>query len=151
MAEKTRRKLQLTVVSQEQQLLTETVDSVTLPTVQGEITVLPGHIPLFSPLQTGVVTFKAEGGATELVISKGFVDVGVNNDVTVIVDVATHARDISLDAAEAAVTAAHETMENSRDQQELLMAEASLRLALLEVKVARSSKKSPIWYTKYRE
>jgi len=72
------------------------------------------------------------------------VDVGVNNEITIIVDTATRARDISLDQAEAAIKAAHETMENSRDQQELLMAEASLRLALLEAKVARSTKRTGI-------
>ena len=33
----------------------EAVDSITLPTQQGEITVLPGHIPLVSALQPGEV------------------------------------------------------------------------------------------------
>jgi len=144
MADKARAKLQLTVVSQERQLLSEVVDSVTLPASEGEITVLPGHVPLFSPLQTGVVTYRDHDNDTNLVVSKGFVDVGVNNEITIIVDTATRARDISLDQAEAAIKAAHETMENSRDQQELLMAEASLRLALLEAKVARSTKRTGI-------
>lgn len=137
------RKLKLTVVSQERQLLSEMVESVTAPAVQGEVTILPDHIPLFSPLQTGVLTYK-NGEETQIVISKGFLDVGVDNNVTVIVDAAVHARDISLDKAEAAIKAARETMITTQDRRELLMAEASLRQALLEIKVARATKKASI-------
>ena len=74
-------------------------------------------------------------------VSKGFLDVGPNNQITVMVDTATHARDISVEKAEKAIQAAQETMKTSRDQRELLLAEASLKQALWEVKVARASKR----------
>jgi F-type H+-transporting ATPase subunit epsilon len=137
-------KLTLIVVSQEKELLTTTVDSVTAQTTEGEITVLPQHLPVFTQLQTGVLTYRNEKDEQQLVVSKGFLDVGPDNQITVMVDTATHARDISLEKAEKAITAAHETMKLSSDRQELLLAEASLKQALLEVKVARSSKRSQI-------
>lgn len=137
-------KLKLTVVSQEHQLLSTEVDSVTAPTTEGEVTILPQHLPIFTQLQTGILTYREAGEDAQIVISKGFLDVAPESEVTVMVDTATHARDISLERAEEAVKAAHETMSATQDQRELLLAEASLKQALLEIKVARSTKKASI-------
>jgi F-type H+-transporting ATPase subunit epsilon len=135
--------IKLTVVSQERQLLSEMVESVTAPALEGEVTILPDHIPLFSPLQAGILTYR-NGGESQIVVSKGFIDVGVDNNVTVIVDTAVHARDVSLEKAEAAIKAAQTTMSTTQDRRELLLAEASLKQALLEIKVARATKKASI-------
>lgn len=64
------------VVDQE---ITEAV----IPTVSGEIDVLPGHVPMIANLGTGILKFKVkETGATfKAVISSGFCEVnpeGVN-------------------------------------------------------------------------
>lgn len=137
-------KINLTVVSQEKELLSELVDSVTVPGSEGEMTILPMHLPLFSQLQTGVITYRTGREEQQLVVSKGFIDVGPNSEITVIVDTATHARDISENKAQKAIEAAHQTMASTRDRRELLLAEASLKQALLEIKVARASKKAQI-------
>ncbi len=137
-------KITLIVVSQEKQLLSTEVESITLPATEGEMTVLPGHIPMFSPLQPGILTYRNGKDEAQIVVSKGFLDVGPDSQVTVIVDTAVHARDISLEKAEAAMRAAHETMKNTQNRQELLMAEASLKQALLEIKVAQATRRSHI-------
>lgn len=136
--------IKLTVVSQERQLLTAEVNSVTAPGSQGELTILPHHIPVFTQLQAGVLTFRQGKEDNQIVISKGFLDVAPNNEVTVMVDMAVHARDISLEKAEHAIQAAQETMTTTQDRRELLLAEASLKQALLEAKVARSTKKASV-------
>lgn len=132
--------LHITIISQEKQLDTVDAEQVTATTSEGEITVLPGHIPLFAKLTTGELIYKNGTNESTYVVSKGFIDVSVDNQVTILVDAAVDAREISLEKAEAAVKAAHETMEQSEDRQELMMAEASLRLALLEIKVAQKTK-----------
>lgn len=137
-------KLKLTVVSQERQLLSTEVDSVTAPSVEGEVTILPQHLPIFTQLQAGILTYREGKDDAQIVVSKGFLDVGPQSEITVMVDTATHARDISVERAEEAVKAAHETMATTQDQRELLLAEASLKQALLEIKVARSTKKASI-------
>lgn len=137
-------KLSLTIVSQEKELLTTQVDSITAPTTEGEITVLPLHIPVFAQLQNGVLTYRNDKDEQQLVVSKGFLDVAPNNEITVIVDTAVYARDISIEKAEKAIEAAQKTMSESQDRQELMLAEASLKMALLEIKVARASKKAQI-------
>ena len=80
-----------------------------------------------------------------MVISEGFISVSPDSSVTVIVDTAQFARDISLQKAQEAVQAAKETIKiSSEDKRELLMAEASLKRALLEIRVAQKSKKTSI-------
>ncbi len=135
----------LTVVSQEKQLLKTQVEQITAPTAMGEITILPEHIGLFSKLETGELRYLVSGVEESLVISDGFITVSPDSTVTVMVDAAKFARDISVQKAEEAVKAASETIKASpEDRRELLMAEASLRLALLEIKIAQKSKKSAI-------
>ncbi len=135
----------LTVVSQEKQLLKTQVEQITAPTMMGEITILPEHIGLFSKLETGELRYLVSGVEESLVISDGFITVSPDSTVTVMVDAAKFARDISVQKAEEAIKAASEAIKASpEDRRELLMAEASLKLALLEIRIAQKSKKSAI-------
>lgn len=136
--------LQLTIVSQERELLSQQVDAVSAPSSEGEITVLPGHIPLMSKLEYGELRYLDGSTWHSIVISKGFINVEPNSQVTIIVDAAKHAREISEEKAEEAIKRAHETMANTTDRQELILAEASLKQALWEVKISRKTKRSQI-------
>ena len=132
----------LTIITQEKELLSTEVEQVTAPTTEGEITVLPQHIPLFSRLQIGELLYVKDGEEHSLVISKGFIDVQPDSKVIILVDSAVHAREISVEKAQAAVKAAQETMAKSITEQEMLMTEASLKRALLEIKVAQKTKQA---------
>jgi F-type H+-transporting ATPase subunit epsilon len=140
----TKPKLTITLISQEKQLGVVEAEEITAPTVEGEITVLPGHIPLLARLQTGELRYRTGKEETSFVISRGFIDVGPDSQVTVLVDTAVDAREISVEKAEEAVKAAHETMAQTTDQRELFMAEASLKRALLEIRVAQRTKRTTI-------
>ena len=131
------KKLTLTIITQEKKLLTEEVDQVTAPSSSGEVTILPDHIPLFTTLNTGELRFKANGKDTVIVVSNGFMDVGPNNSITVLTDSATHERDISVAKAEEAKKKAEEAMAQKLDKRAFMLAEASLRKALMELNVAR--------------
>lgn len=137
-------KLQLKIVSQEKELLSTAVDQVTLPTSSGVITILPKHIGLFSQVTMGELVYQIDNQAHSVVVTDGFLNVSPENTVTVLVDSAKDARDLTVLAAEKAVQAAHETMKQSKDQKEAMMAEASLRLAMLELKIAQKSKKTTV-------
>ncbi len=137
-------KLNLRVVSQERELLRESVDSVTAQTTEGEITILPGHIPLFTKLGTGELVYRMGSGENSIVISRGFLTVAPNNEITIMADTAVHAREISVQKAEEAIKAAEATLQSSQDQRERLMAEASLRRALLELRIAERTKRTRI-------
>lgn len=137
-------KLKLSVVSQEEELLSLEVDSVTAPTTSGEITVLPHHIPLLTELQTGELVYTQQKKQHSIVISKGFLDKDAHNNIIVMVDQAVHARDISPERAQQAKQQAEQTIATSTNQRELLLAEASLKQALWEIRVAQKTKKTKI-------
>jgi F-type H+-transporting ATPase subunit epsilon len=139
------KKILLTVVSQEKQLLKNKVDQVSAPTTTGEVTILPEHIALFSKLTIGELRYLIDNEEHSLVVSDGFISVSPNSEVTVMVDSATLDRDISVQKAQEAIKAAKETIAiSTADRRELLMAEASLKRAMLEMKVAQRSKRSQI-------
>jgi F-type H+-transporting ATPase subunit epsilon len=137
-------KLTLRIISQEKKLLEELVDKVSLPSTDGEITILPHHAALLSQVETGNLRFTQNGQEQDVVIAQGFVDVNPSGVVTVLVDSAIYARDISMEKVQKAIEEAQATMAQSVDQRELMMAEASLRLAMLELKVAQKTKRAGI-------
>ncbi len=136
--------LHLTIVSQEKKLLDLDVDSITVTTSEGELTILPEHISLFTQLVPGELVYRHQKQTTSYVVSRGFLDVGSENQVTVIVDSAIAARDVSEEKAQLAIKQAHETMQSTQNQRELLLAEASLKQAMLELKIAQRTKKAGI-------
>src|ERR687893_2131334 len=96
--------LRLDIITPERNVLSETVDSVTVPGANGELGILPGHTPLISQLQTGVLAY-AQGGTTRrLMVSGGFVEVR-DDRVSVLADVAERPEEI--DAARARLAREH--------------------------------------------
>ena len=91
-------KIQLEVVTPERRVLAEPVDMVTVPGLGGELGILPGHTPLISQLQTGVLTYTQEGKSSSLHVSGGFVEVS-DDHVSVLAEVAERPEEI--DAARA--------------------------------------------------
>src|SRR5215813_13566711 len=91
-------KIQLEVVTPERRVVTEPVDMVTVPGLGGELGILPGHTPLISQLQTGVLTYVQEGKNFPLHVSGGFVEVR-DDHVSVLAEVAERPEEI--DAARA--------------------------------------------------
>jgi F-type H+-transporting ATPase subunit epsilon len=91
-------KIQLEVVTPERRVLAESVDMVTVPGLGGELGILPGHTPLISQLQTGVLTYVQDGKSSQLHVSGGFVEVR-DEHVAVLADIAERPEEI--DAARA--------------------------------------------------
>src|SRR3989442_1503803 len=90
--------LQLDIVTPERRVLDEPVDMVTVPGFGGELGILPGHTPLISRLQTGVLSYVKEGKTSQLHVSGGFVEVN-EGCVSVLAEVAERPEEI--DAARA--------------------------------------------------
>ncbi len=136
--------LSLRVISQEEEILSKKVDAVTIPAQEGTMTVLPGHIALFALTKPGELIYRLKTEKFSLLITNGFTHVTPQDEVILIVDEAVVAREISLTKAQEAIKAAQETMLLSRDEKELMMAEASLKRAMLEAQIAKKSKKRQI-------
>ena len=96
--------LQLEVVTPERRVLSEPVNSVTVPGRSGEMQILPGHAALISELKTGVLVYNQDGTTQQLHVSGGFVE--VNDDrVSVLAEIAERPEEI--DAARARLAREH--------------------------------------------
>src|SRR6266571_8734885 len=96
--------LQLDVVTPERRVLAEPVDMVTVPGLGGELGILPGHTPLISQLQSGVLSYTKGGNPLQLHVSGGFVEVK-DDHVSVLAEVAERPEEI--DAARARMAREH--------------------------------------------
>ncbi len=76
--------LELKIVSLKEVLFHDHVDSATLPTTSGEITVLPNHAPLISELAKGSIRTKSKVGQRLFDIQGGFMEVTPENQLTIL-------------------------------------------------------------------
>jgi len=129
--------LKLDIITQDRQVLSESVDKVSAPAVLGEVTILPGHIPLFTRLDDGILKIWQGKAYRELALVGGFMDVSPGNQVTVMADSAILAESASEAKAEQARQKALIAMQDKTNDFEFKQAEISLRKALMELKVAR--------------
>ena len=96
----------LKIVTPERLVLEELVDQVSLPTTEGEITILPDHIPLITGLASGDIVAMTNGEHLPMAVVGGFVEVKKdekgNTLVVVLADFAEHVRELSEDKIEKA-------------------------------------------------
>jgi F-type H+-transporting ATPase subunit epsilon len=131
-------RIQLEVVTPERRVLAESVDMVTVPGLGGELGILPGHTPLISQLQTGVLTYVQEGKSHSLHVSGGFVEVREDH-VSVLADVAERPEEI--DAARAKLS--RERLEKqlnswSGTEEDFEVARAKLERSVVRLQLASS-------------
>lgn len=127
--------IHLTVVTPESALIDETVDQVQIPGRGGYLGVLPGHAPLFSELQTGILTYTRSGQTVRLAIFKGFAEV-LNNAVRVLADVAESHGNIDAARAASARTRAEERIAAGDNSTDYDRAQAALDRADTRLRVA---------------
>ncbi len=157
--------LQLKIVTPERVVLEETVDQVTLPTIEGEITILPDHIPLVSALKSGDIVAKKNGEPIPFAVSGGFIEVksipprptgtppnlggernattasangfGVSTEVIILADFAEHVEDLTQEEIEKAKARSRELEKMKHEGHvDFEHFEAELERSLNRVKIA---------------
>ncbi len=71
-------KITLEVVTPKGRALSESVDEVTAPSVNGEFGVLPGHLPLVAVIRPGIVSYKQGNETKRVAVGGGFAEAGAN-------------------------------------------------------------------------
>ena len=132
-------KLVLEIITPTKVVLSEEVDEVTLPTVNGENSILPNHINLLTKIKPGEMTIHRNGKLELFAITGGFLEIS-NNKVNILADHAIHADDIEIAKAEQAKERAEKAMKEKGTEQDFRIANAELVKSLLELKVARKHK-----------
>ncbi|OGI94529.1 ATP synthase F1 subunit epsilon [Candidatus Nomurabacteria bacterium RIFCSPLOWO2_01_FULL_40_18] len=144
------KQLKLKIVTPERLILEEMVDQVTLPTTEGEITILPDHIPLIVGLKSGDVVAAKESEYIPMAVIGGFVEVKnlivglpsgnptTTTEVAVLADFAEHVSEISEDKIAEAKAKSEELKKKieNKDHVDFEHFEAELERSLTRVKIA---------------
>ena len=120
--------------------LEEAVYSVTIPTIDGEISVLPSHEPLVTVAKDGVITVRRrqedpDGQLEYFAISGGVVKIDYSS-VQVLVDEADHGDDIIEAETQAALERAIKARDEAGDQVEREKAKQLIDRHMVRLKVA---------------
>lgn len=118
--------------------LDEMVYSVTIPTIDGEISVLPSHEPLVTVARDGVITVRRTKETQEeefFAISGGVVEID-QTGVRILVDEADHGDDIIEAETQAALERAIKARDEAGDQVEREKAKQLIDRHLVRLKVA---------------
>ena len=134
-------KLNFEITTPERVVFSEEIDEVVLPTPQGEVGILPNHIPLVSLLSAGELRIKKGGETTYMAVSGGFIEVRPDK-VVVLADTAEHAEDIDEERAEEARKRAQELSQEKRtDAKEFAALSAKIEKEFARLKVARKRRR----------
>ncbi len=130
-------KIQLDIVTAERQLVSEQVDYVSAPGVDGVLGILPRHSPLLTALAPGELRYKKDNEEYSFAIGGGFMEVRPDH-ITVLADTAEEAGEIDEVRAEQARKRAQELLKETPPQDvEAARIEQSLRRAEVRLRVAR--------------
>lgn len=123
----------------------ESVEKMTLPTVNGPITILPDHVSLITLLESGEVQIHIGNTIQELAVSKGIIEISSTDKETIVnvmADTAERAEDIDVDRAEEARKKALEYMQKQEEfaEQDFSMLQAKIEKELSRVNVGKKYK-----------
>jgi F-type H+-transporting ATPase subunit epsilon len=128
--------LLLEIVTPERLAYSDTVESVQLPGVEGELGVLPHHTPLVSMLGLGELKIRKDGEIETFAIAGGFLQVRPDK-VVVMAEMADMAAEIDVEKAAEARKEAERALEGGfHEGADLAAARAALQVALLRQRVA---------------
>ncbi len=135
--------IRLKVITPRKIVIDKQVNSVTVPTVDGEITVLPHHTHLFSLLIEGIVKIKKDDNEDALAIGGGYLETN-GETVTILVSRAYGQDEIDHDLTNKAVEQAKQILSKSTDEKERAEAMSILRRSVIDSKLMKRRKSRPV-------
>ena len=135
--------IRLKVITPRKIVIDRQVDSVTVPTAEGEITILPHHAHLFSLLVEGIVKIKSTGNEDDLAIGGGYLETN-GETVTVLVSRAYGQSEIDKDLTDKAVEEAKHILSKSTDEKERAEAMTIIRRSVIDSKLMKRRKARPV-------
>jgi len=105
--------LTLEIVTPDARVYSDTIDTVVIPTVEGEVGILPGHIPLLTQIENGELRVTKGNETLLLAVSGGFVEVE-GDRVHVLAEHAISEEKIDEKAVEAALQRAEKELDDAK-------------------------------------
>lgn len=135
--------LQLKIITPKKIILEDNVDSVTIPTYRGEITVLAHHTDLFALLVEGVIKIKKNEKEDYLAIGGGYLETD-GKELHILVSRAYNQYEIDQTLIEKSLENAKKILTQSKDIKERAEAMATMRRAVIDTKLIKYRKRRPI-------
>jgi F-type H+-transporting ATPase subunit epsilon len=132
-------KLALDIITPTNTVLSEEVDELTIPTVDGELSILPNHVNLLTKIAPGEMVIRKGTKNDLFAITGGFLEIA-NNHVNVLADYAIHADAIEIAKVEAAKQRAEKAMKEKLTEEDFRVNNAELAKSILQLKVAHRRK-----------
>src|SRR3989339_1063186 len=135
--------LKLKIATPEKVIYENEILQVSIPTMDGEITVLPNHVPLVSVLKAGEMRIVDKDGEQILAVSGGFLEVRGQNEIVILADNAERATEIDIDRAEQARLRAEELMKQTKSVEDVDFAklQAMMEREMNRIRVGKKYKK----------
>lgn len=129
-------RLTLEITTPMRLVVSETVDEVVVPGIEGYFGVLPGHAPFLSTLGVGTVTYRIGRDEFHLAIAGGFAEVR-NDKVIILADTAERPDEIDRARAEKAKERAERRLSGrSQDEVDYARCQAALARAMSRLHVS---------------
>lgn len=132
--------IKLEIVTPETKTFSEDVDMVTLTGSDGEMGILPQHVPLMTQLVAGEITAIKGVEQIFLAVGDGFVQV-TGDRVSILTDMAIRAENIDEAAAEEARRRAESRLAEKLSNEDAVLVHATLAHALTQLQVKRRHQK----------
>jgi len=126
----------VSVVTPDGPVLEEEYEMVSCKAEDGELGILPGHIPLVAPLDISAVRLKRGNDTDLLAVNGGFIEVRPEK-VTILAQSAESPSEIDLERAERARERAEKRLQSQQDDIDFKRAELSLKRAMNRIRIAR--------------
>ncbi len=128
--------LKLEIVTPQAVVYEADVQMVTLPAVDGQIGVLPKHVPLLTQLTPGELIVRRDGTETLMAVGEGLVQITADR-VSIVTDMAVAADRIDDARVEEAKQRAEARLRDKISDEEVASVNASLARSLAQLKVKR--------------
>ncbi len=132
--------LNIEILSPEGLIYKDTAGEIMIPTVQGEIGILPGHISLIAKVSEGEIKINAGDKSVFFTVIGGFLEV-LNDKVSVLADHAVRSEEIESQKAEEARNRAETLLKEKHGKREFAYLEKDLRRSIVELKISQKYKK----------
>ena len=113
-----------------------TADMIEFNTTEGEIGVLPGHIPMTVIIKPGVLTITEKDEVKEAALHSGFVEI-LPDRMTILAEVVEWPGEIDLERAEAAKRRAEERIKSHTPETDMARAVTALMRAIARIQVLK--------------
>ena len=128
--------LRLEIVTPDATVFSEDVEMVTLPGVEGQMGVLPQHVPLMTQMVPGEIIVRKNGSDRFLAVGEGLVEI-MGDRVAILTDMAIAAENIDEAKVEEARQRAAARLREKLSSEEVASVNASLARSLAQLHVKR--------------